>query len=72
MTLGYSDSVASIGGAIAIALHPETVNEEWFEVVNLVNDHNLLALAKALAEMRPPIGCPGVFTSGPTCGCVAG
>ena len=30
---GDSDSVASIGGAIAGALHPDTVNEEWFEVV---------------------------------------
>lgn len=34
---GDTDSVASIGGAIAGALYPETVNEEWFEVVTAIN-----------------------------------
>ena len=38
---GDSDSVASIGGAIAGALYPETVNEEWFEVVSTINDGEL-------------------------------
>jgi ADP-ribosylglycohydrolase len=34
---GDSDSVASIGGAIAGAVCPEAVNERWFEVVSSVN-----------------------------------
>ena len=49
---GDSDSVASIGGAIAGALHPETVNEGWFKVVNLVNEDGLLDLATSLAALR--------------------
>jgi ADP-ribosylglycohydrolase len=49
---GDSDSVASIGGAIAGALHPETVNQEWFEVVNLINEDDLLAVATSLAALR--------------------
>jgi ADP-ribosylglycohydrolase len=49
---GDSDSVASIGSAIAGALHPETVNEEWFEIVNLINDGELLDTAKSLATFR--------------------
>ncbi len=49
---GDSDSVASIGGAIAGALHPETVNEEWFEVVRLINEDDLLAVAMSLAALR--------------------
>jgi ADP-ribosylglycohydrolase len=49
---GDSDSVASIGGAIAGALHPETVNEDWFKVVNLINEDDLLDLATSLADLR--------------------
>jgi ADP-ribosylglycohydrolase len=49
---GDSDSVASMGSAIAGALHPETVNEEWFEVVNMINDAELLNTAKSLAALR--------------------
>lgn len=49
---GDSDSVASIGGAIAGALHPETVNEEWFDVVNRINQNDLLDTATALAALR--------------------
>ena len=49
---GDSDSVASMGGAIAGALYPETVNEEWFEVVNMINDAELLNTAKSLAALR--------------------
>ena len=47
-----SDSVASIGGAVAEALNPETVNEEWFEVVNLVKGGGLPAVATSLAALR--------------------
>ena len=42
---GDSDSVASIGGAIAGALRPETINESWFEVVRTTIEENLLNLA---------------------------
>ena len=49
---GDSDSVASIGGAIAGALHPETVNQEWFEVVKLINEDGLLDVAMSLAAVR--------------------
>jgi len=49
---GDSDSVASIGGAIAGALHPETVNEDWLKVVNLINEDDLLDLATSLAALR--------------------
>lgn len=49
---GDADSVASIGGAIAGALYPETVNEEWFEVVSAVNPDELLHLAMSLADHR--------------------
>jgi ADP-ribosylglycohydrolase len=54
---GDSDSVASIGGAIAGALHPQTVNEEWFEVVNRINDGDLLGTAKSLATLRQSAYC---------------
>ncbi|MGO9259986.1 MAG: ADP-ribosylglycohydrolase family protein [Bryobacteraceae bacterium] len=50
---GDSDSVASIGGAIAGALRPETVNERWFEVVRAINGDSLLNVATLLAALRP-------------------
>ena len=50
---GDSDSVASIGGAIAGALHPETLNREWFEVVDRINGHALIETATSLASLRP-------------------
>jgi ADP-ribosylglycohydrolase len=50
---GDSDSVASIGGAIAGALCPATVNERWFEVVSTINSDNLLNVAASLADLRP-------------------
>ena len=49
---GDSDSVASIGGAIAGALSPTTVNETWFEVVCTINGNNLLDVAIALSALR--------------------
>lgn len=49
---GDADSVASIGGAIAGALHPETVNEEWLEVVTAINGGELIDAAESLAELR--------------------
>jgi ADP-ribosylglycohydrolase len=49
---GDADSVASIGGAIAGALRPETVNNEWFEVVAAVNNHDVVAAALSLVALR--------------------
>jgi ADP-ribosylglycohydrolase len=50
---GDSDSVASIGGAIAGALSPDTVNEKWFDIVDAVNGGNLIDRAISLARLRP-------------------
>jgi ADP-ribosylglycohydrolase len=49
---GDSDSVASIAGAILGARYPDTVNDEWFGVVETVNNHNFLALVEALGRLR--------------------
>ena len=49
---GDSDSVASIGSAIAGALHPHTVNEEWFEAVLAVNGDSLLDVVIPLSSLR--------------------
>jgi hypothetical protein len=49
---GDADSVASIGGAIAAALCPDTVNEDWFAVVQAVNQDDIVAMARALAQRR--------------------
>jgi ADP-ribosylglycohydrolase len=49
---GDSDSVASIAGAILGARCPETVNDEWYAVVEKVNGHDLLPLAEDLAGLR--------------------
>jgi ADP-ribosylglycohydrolase len=53
---GDTDSVASIGSAIAGALHPASVNAEWFRIVRSVNPgecEELLLLAGALAKKWP-------------------
>jgi ADP-ribosylglycohydrolase len=49
---GDSDSVASIGAAIAGSLHPDTVNETWFRVVQSVNGDDLVEIAHAVAKLR--------------------
>ena len=49
---GDSDSVASIGGAIAGALHPDEVNNDWFDIVHSVNQDDLLGIAEALVKLR--------------------
>jgi ADP-ribosylglycohydrolase len=49
---GDSDSVASIGGAVAGALNPATVNEEWFDVVRCTNSEGLIEAATSLAALR--------------------
>jgi ADP-ribosylglycohydrolase len=49
---GDSDSVASIAGAILGARYPETVNEEWYSVVEAVNGHELTTVGEQLARVR--------------------
>jgi ADP-ribosylglycohydrolase len=49
---GDSDSVASIAGAILGARYPDTVNDEWYAVVERVNSHDLLPLAENLTGLR--------------------
>ena len=49
---GDSDSVASIAGAILGAMYPTTVDSDWYRVVEAVNQHNLVALANDLAQLR--------------------
>jgi ADP-ribosylglycohydrolase len=51
-TGGDSDSVASIAGAIAGARRPETINDEWYATVEMVNGHDLTSLAEALWKLR--------------------
>lgn len=53
-TGGDSDSVASIAGAIAGALRPDTLNEEWYRIVEAVNGHDLVALGERLLRLRGP------------------
>ena len=49
---GDSDSVASIAGGILGAMHPTTLNSEWFDVVERVNGDHIATVAKELAELR--------------------
>ena len=49
---GDADSIASIGGAIAGGLHPETVNAEWFAIVTAINQDPIVELATSLAALR--------------------
>lgn len=49
---GDSDSVASIAGGILGAREPDTLNEQWYGVVDRVNDHELETLADQLSLLR--------------------
>ena len=49
---GDSDSVASIAGAVLGARIPETVDDDWYEQVEAINGHHLMALAERLAALR--------------------
>jgi hypothetical protein len=52
---GDSDSVASIGGSIAAALRPETVKQNWFDVVRSMEETDIIEVASALAALRPRV-----------------
>jgi ADP-ribosylglycohydrolase len=49
---GDSDSVASIAGGILGAMYPDTVSQTWYEVVDQVNRHDLVVVARDLAALR--------------------
>ncbi|PYP71086.1 MAG: hypothetical protein DMD41_13480 [Gemmatimonadetes bacterium] len=49
---GDSDSVASIAGGILGAVYPITVNDHSYTVVERVNDHDLVAVANEMAQLR--------------------
>jgi ADP-ribosylglycohydrolase len=49
---GDADSVASIGGAIAGALRPDTVKKEWFEIVSAVNTDDIIGAALSVVALR--------------------
>jgi ADP-ribosylglycohydrolase len=49
---GDTDSVASIAGGILGAMHPDTVNRQWCEVVEHINRHDLAGRAGELALLR--------------------
>jgi ADP-ribosylglycohydrolase len=49
---GDSDSVASIAGSILGARYPGSVNEDWFGIVEAVNDHRLAGVGKDLSALR--------------------
>jgi ADP-ribosylglycohydrolase len=49
---GDSDSVASIAGGVLGAMYPNTVSQHWYEVVESVNKHDLVALAHELSRLR--------------------
>ena len=50
---GDSDSVASIAGGILGAMYPETINQQWCDVVETINHHDLAAVARELTRLRP-------------------
>jgi ADP-ribosylglycohydrolase len=49
---GDSDSVGSIAGGILGAMYPHTVNQHWYEVVERINAHGLVAIAAELVRLR--------------------
>jgi ADP-ribosylglycohydrolase len=49
---GDSDSVASIAGAILGARYPDTIREDWYEVVKTVNAIDVVPIAEALSRLR--------------------
>jgi ADP-ribosylglycohydrolase len=49
---GDSDSVGSIAGALLGAIYPDTVNQQWYEIVERVNHHDIVRVANELAGLR--------------------
>lgn len=49
---GDTDSVASMGAAIAGAMFPNTINDAWFNIVKEVNGNELMDLAPNIIKRR--------------------
>jgi ADP-ribosylglycohydrolase len=49
---GDSDSVASVAGCILGARYPASVSEDWYRIVEAVNDHGLSRLGEDLSARR--------------------
>ncbi len=49
---GDSDSVASVAGSILGARYPGSVNEDWYRIVEAVNDHRLIRFGEDLSAIR--------------------
>ncbi|GIN72815.1 hypothetical protein J14TS2_32900 [Bacillus sp. J14TS2] len=49
---GDTDSVASMGAAIAGAMFPNTINDAWFNIVKEVNGNELIDLAPNIIKRR--------------------
>jgi ADP-ribosylglycohydrolase len=49
---GDGDSIASIAGAVLGSRYPDTVNQAWYDLVEAMNRHDLLALIPELIELR--------------------
>jgi len=49
---GDSDSVASVTGSILGARCPGSINEDWYGIVEAVNDHRLIRLGENLSALR--------------------
>ena len=49
---GDSDSVASVAGSILGARYPATVNEDWYGIVEAINDHRLSRFGEDLSALR--------------------
>jgi ADP-ribosylglycohydrolase len=49
---GDADSVASIAGAILGARYPDTVNHAWCAVVETINRHDVVSLARRINALR--------------------
>lgn len=49
---GDSDSVASVAGSILGARCPGSINEDWYEIVEAVNDHRLTRFGEDLSALR--------------------
>jgi ADP-ribosylglycohydrolase len=49
---GDSDSVASIAGSILGARYPDTINNGWCGIVEMINDHGLITLGEKLGALR--------------------
>ena len=49
---GDSDSVASVAGSILGARCPGSINEDWYGIVEAVNDHRLTRFGEDLSALR--------------------